>query len=219
MRETIIKKMEEQKVIAIIRGVEPEKNLKVAKALYEGGIRMIEVTFDQKDEEKQKGTAESIRRISECFRGEVYVGAGTVTSVKLVEMAAEAGAQYIISPDTSEAVIKKTRELGLVSMPGALTPTEIMNAHRWGADFVKLFPIGSLGTAYIKAVKAPLNHIKLLAVGGVNENNIMEFLDAGCCGAGIGGNLVNKKWIESEAFEKITETARKLTETVREWRN
>lgn len=219
MREEIIKQVEQHKVIAIIRGVEPEKSLKVAKALYEGGIRMIEVTFDQKDEEKQKGTAESIRRISEYFQGEVYVGAGTVTNVKLVEMAAQAGAQYIISPDTAEDVIKRTRELGLVSMPGALTPTEIMNAHKWGADFVKLFPIGSLGTAYIKAVKAPLNHIKLLAVGGVNENNITEFLDAGCYGAGIGGNLVNKKWIENEEFEKITETARTLTEIVKERRS
>ena len=219
MRKEIIKQVEAYKVIAIIRGVEPEKSLKVAKALYEGGIRMIEVTFDQKNEEKQKGTTESIRRISEYFQGKVSVGAGTVTSVKLVEMAAEAGAQYIISPDTSEEVIKRTRELGLVSMPGALTPTEIMNAHRWGADFVKLFPIGTLGTAYIKAVKAPLNHIKLLAVGGVNENNITEFLDAGCCGAGIGGNLVNKKWIENEEFKKITETAKKLTVIVKEWEN
>ena len=104
-------------------------------------------------------------------------------------------------------------------MPGALTPAEVMNAHSGGADFVKLFPIGTLGTAYIKAVKAPLNQVKLLAVGGVNENNITEFLDAGCCGAGIGGNLVNKKWIENEEFEQITETASKLTEIVKEWKN
>ena len=218
-REKIIQQVERQKIIAIIRGVEPEKSLKVAQALYAGGIRMIEVTFDQKDEEKQKGTAESIRLISEYFQGKVSVGAGTVTSVRLVEMAAKAGAQYIISPDTSESVIKKTRELGLVSMPGAVTPTEILNAHRWGADFVKLFPIGSFGTSYIKAVKAPINHIKLLAVGGVNENNIINFLDAGCCGAGIGGNLVNKKWIETGEFEKITETAKLLVEMVENWRN
>lgn len=107
MRDQIIQQVEANKIIAIIRGVEPEKSLKVAQALYAGGIRMIEVTFDQKDEEKQKGTAESIRLISEYFQGKVSVGAGTVTSVKLVEMAAEAGAQYIISPDTSEEVIKR----------------------------------------------------------------------------------------------------------------
>lgn len=215
MRDQIIKQVEDNKIIAIIRGIEPEQSLNVAKALYEGGIRMVEVTFDQKDKEKQQEAAESIRLIAEYFKGKVFVGAGTVTSVELVELAATAGAQYIISPDASEVVIRKTRELDLVSIPGALTPSEIMNAHRWGADFVKLFPIGSLGTAYIKAVKAPINHIKLLAVGGVNEKNITDFLDAGCCGAGIGGNLVNKTWIEAGEFEKITETAAKLVEIVK----
>lgn len=218
MRENVIRQVEEKKVIAIIRGVDPDKSLKVAQALYAGGIRMIEVTFDQKDEVKQAGTAESIRRIAEYFGGDVLVGAGTVTSVKLVEMAAQAGAQYIISPDSCEEVIRKTRELGLVSMPGALTPTDILNAHRWGADFVKLFPIGTLGTAYIKAIKAPINHIKLLAVGGVNPENITEYLDAGCCGAGIGGNLVNKKWIEAGEFDKITQTAKELVEKVEKWK-
>ena len=95
MRDEIIKQLEKQKVIAIIRGVKPEKSLKVAKALYEGGTQMIEVTFDQKDEEEQKGTAESIRQIVEYFQGKVSVGAGTVTSAKQVEMAAEAGASTL----------------------------------------------------------------------------------------------------------------------------
>lgn len=217
MREQIIQQVEREKVIAIVRGVDSEKSLKVAQALYDGGIRMIEVTFDQKDVAKQEETAKSIRMISEYFQGKVAVGAGTVTSVELVEKAAAAGALYIISPDTSEPVIRRTRELGLVSMPGALMPTEVLNAHRWGADFVKLFPIGNFGTGYIKAIKAPINHIKLLAVGGVNPENIIEFLDAGCCGAGIGGNLVNKKWIEAGEYEKITETARALVEKVKEW--
>lgn len=218
IREQIIKQVEAQKVIAILRGVEPEKCLETAKALYKGGIRMIEVTFNQKNVEKQKETVESIRLISEYFQGNVFVGAGTVTTVALVEIAAGAGAQYIISPDTSQEVIKRTRELGLVSMPGALTPTEILNAHKWGADFVKLFPIGSFGTDYIKAIKAPINHIHLLAVGGVNENNITDFLDAGCCGAGIGGNLAKKQWIDAGEFEKITQTATKLTEIIKGWR-
>ena len=217
IREKIVAQVEEQKVIAIIRGVDPDKCLKTAQALYEGGIRMIEVTFDQKDVNKQKASVESIRQISEYFKDAVSVGAGTVTSPELVELAAGAGAQYIISPDTNEAVIKKTRELGLVSMPGALTPTEVQNAHRWGADFVKLFPVGSLGTGYVKAIMAPLNHIKFLAVGGVNPDNIIDYLDVGCCGVGIGGNLANKKWIEASEYEKITETAKKLTETVEKW--
>lgn len=210
MREQIIQQVEAEKIIVIIRGVSSDKILPVAQALYDGGIRMIEVTFDQKDVEKQKETVECIRKIAKHFQGKVSVGAGTVTSTKLVEMAAEAGAQYIISPDTNEAVIRRTRELGLVSMPGALTPTEVMNAHHWGADFVKLFPVGNLGAGYVKAVKAPLNHVKLLAVGGVNADNVADFLAAGCCGAGVGGNLVNKTWIEAGEYEKLTEAAREL---------
>jgi hypothetical protein len=91
---------------------------------------------------------------------------------------------------------------------GALTPTEIVTAHRCGADFVKVFPTSSLGAGYIKAVCAPLNHIRMLAVGGVNENNVAEFLAAGVVGAGVGGNLVNKKWIAAGEFDKITELAK-----------
>lgn len=217
IREQIIDQVMDEKVIAIVRGIEPEKCLNVAKALYEGGIKMIEVTFDQKDVSKWDNTVKSIRMISEYFQGQVSVGAGTVTSVELVEKAAEAGALYIISPDCSEAVIKRTRELGLVSMPGALTPSEVLNAHRWGADFVKMFPIGTLGVGYLKAIKAPINHVKLLAVGGVNPDNLSDFLDAGCCGAGIGGNLANKKWIDAGEYEKITATAKTIVDTIRTW--
>lgn len=218
MREQIIQQVEKHKVIAIIRGIEPDKSLKTAQALYDGGIRMLEVTFDQKDVSRQSVTADIIREISEHFQNKIFVGAGTVTTPELVELAAKAGAQFIISPNTSKAVIEKTRELGLVSMPGALTPTEVFDAHVWGADYVKLFPVGSLGAEYVKAIKAPLSHIKLLAVGGVNPDNITKFLDAGCCGAGIGGNLVNKKWIDAGEYEKITETARELVAAVQEWR-
>ena len=112
-------------------------------------------------------------------------------------------------------VIRRTRELGMVSLPGAMTPTEVMTAHRAGADFVKLFPASNLGTAYVKAVRAPISHVKLLAVGGINEDNVADFLHAGMVGAGVGGNLANKKWIEAGEFEKITETARKLLDAVK----
>lgn len=219
MREKIIQMVEENKIIAIVRGIDPNQGLMVAQALYEGGIRMIEVTFDQKDPIKQDNTVAMIRSIAEFFGERVAVGAGTVTSVELVERAAAAGAKYIISPDSKEDVIKRTRQLGLVSMPGALTPTEISSAHQWGADFVKLFPVGSLGAGYVKAVTAPLNHIKLLAVGGVTSENITQFLDAGCCGAGVGGNLVNRKWIESGEYEKLTTVAKELVAKVKDWRS
>ena len=91
-----------------------------------------------------------------------------------------------------------------------MTPTEITAAHRWGADFVKVFPASNLGPAYIKAVRGPLNHIRLLAVGGISEKNVAEFIRAGCAGAGVGGNLVNKEWIRNGEFQKITELAREM---------
>ena len=210
MRENVIETIKKEKLIAIVRGIAPEKCLKVAGALYAGGFRLVEITIDQKTPDSWATTAAAIKAISEAYSGTMEVGAGTVTSVELVELAASAGAKYIISPDTNIDVIKRTRELGLVSMPGALTPTEILTAYNNGADFVKLFPIANLGSAYVKAVRAPISHVPMMAVGGVNETNLREYLDLGMCGAGIGGNLVNKKWVENGEFEKITEVARTM---------
>ena len=215
MRQETIRAVEAEKIIAIVRGAEPEQCLKVAQALYDGGIRLMEVTYNQKAPETWQTTADTIGAIAKEFEGRMMVGAGTVTTPELVEMTAKAGGRFIISPDCNTDVIRRTRELGLVSMPGALTPTEVMQAHWAGADFVKLFPLGNLGVAYAKAVMAPISHVKMLAVGGVNENNVAEFLQAGLVGAGIGGNLANKKWIDAGEYHKITETAQKLVEAVK----
>ena len=215
MREEVIAKIQEEKIIAIVRGVGAEACRKVADALYEGGIRLMEITFDQKDPASFAATGGAIRAIGEAYAGRMLVGAGTVTSVELVELAASAGARDIISPDVNVDVIRRTRELEMVSLPGAMTPTEVMTAHNAGADFVKLFPAGNLGVSYIKAIRAPISHVKLLAVGGVNEDNVAEFLHAGLVGAGVGGNLANKKWIEAGEYHKITETARKLVDAAK----
>lgn len=215
MREETMKWVEREKIIAIVRGVEPEKCLKVADALYEGGIRLMEVTFNQKDPASFADTAAAIKAIGEKYEGKMLVGAGTVTTVELVEIAAAAGAKYMISPDVNEDVIRRTRELGLVSMPGAFTPTEILTAHRAGADYVKVFPAGEMGPSYMKAVRAPISHVKLLAVGGINEKNAADFLKTGVYGLGIGGNLANKSWIDAGEFDKLTETAKNLVEIVK----
>lgn len=216
MEKDAIQMMEREKLIAIVRGIAPEKCLKVADALYEGGIRLMEVTFNQREPASFQTTADAIAAIRESYAGRMLVGAGTVVSVELVELAASAGAAFIVSPDTNTAVIRRAKQLGLLSLPGALTPTEILTAHHAGADFVKLFPAADLGSSYVKAVRAPISHVKLMAVGGVNESNLGEFLEAGCAGAGIGGNLVNKAWIEAGEYGKITEAARSLVKIVKE---
>ena len=214
MREDVIKKTLEKKIVVIVRGVFGEDCVKLAQALYEGGIELLEVTFDQSKPEAFSRTADTIRQLVNTLGDKMIFGAGTVTSVELVHMAKEAGAQFIVSPDTNEQVIRATIEEGMVSMPGAMTPTEIVSAHSYGADFIKVFPIGNLGASYLKAVKAPLNHIKMLAVGGVTENNIGEYMAAGADGAGVGGQLVNKEWIANGEFDKITALAKEFVKIV-----
>lgn len=210
MREAIIQKVLDKKIVAIVRGVYGQDALDLASALYAGGIELLEVTFDQSRPESLNRTSDTVKLLCRELGDKMYFGAGTVTTIEMLNLAKEAGAGFIVSPDCNPEVIKATVEAGMVSMPGAMTPTEILTAYRAGADFVKVFPTAGLGSAYIKAVRGPLNHIRLLAVGGVNEKNIADFLAAGCVGAGVGGNLVNKNWIANGEWDKITALAREF---------
>jgi len=176
---------------------------------------MVEVTFNQKDPSSFEKTAQAIRLICETMGEKMLVGAGTVTSTALVDIAAKAGAGYIISPDTDVEVIRHTRELGLVSIPGAYTATEAKQAHNAGADFIKLFPCIADAPAYVKALCAPFNHMRFLAVGGVNADNAAAFLKAGAVGVGVGGSLVNKAWVDAGEYWKITEEAKKFIENIK----
>lgn len=208
-------RIQEKKVIAIVRGLPPEQLRGLVEALYAGGIGLVEVTFNQKAPETWKDTVAGIRMIGEAFADRVIPGAGTVLTLEQLSMACDEGAKYIISPNADEEIIRATKALGLVSMPGAFTPTEIVRAYHAGADFVKVFPVGHLGPGYIKAVKAPLSHIPLTAVGGVNEKNAAEFIAAGAAGLGVGGNLVNKEWIAKGQWDRITALAQAYTDAVK----
>lgn len=210
MREKIISKVLEKKIVAIVRGVYGEDCVNLAKALYAGGIEMMEVTFDQSKPDAYNRTSDTIAKLVSEMGDKMIFGAGTVTTLEMLELAKNAGAQFVVSPDTNEEVIKATVANGMVSMPGAMTPTEIITAYRYGADFVKVFPTANLGAAYIKAIRGPINHIPLLAVGGVNEKNIGEYMKAGVNGAGVGGNLVNKEWIAAGRFDEITALAKEF---------
>lgn len=210
MKNKTIREITDNKIIIILRGVERDKIIPLCEALYSGGIRLVEITYSADGTTPDRVTAESIRLLSNAFKGKMTIGAGTVLTKEQVRLTAEAGGKFIISPDTREAVIEETVRLGLVSIPGALTPTEAQSAHVYGADFVKLFPISSLGPSYIKAISAPLSHIKFLAVGGVNEKNIGEFIRAGAVGVGIGGNITSL--LKEDNYEAITEMAKKYVE-------
>ena len=216
MREQVIQAVEKEKIIVIVRGVESEKLIPLAEAMYQGGIRLLEITYSANGKVSDEQTAANIAMLAKHFEGKMFIGAGTVLTEKQVELTYQAGGKFIISPDTCPAVIEKTRALNMVSMPGALTPTEMQIAHRSGADFIKMFPVTSLGTGYIKAVKAPLSHLKLLAVGGVDENNMGDYLKAGICGFGVGSNIIDKKMLAQNDWAGITALAEKYLQVVKE---
>ena len=214
MREAVINKILEEKIIVIIRGMPNDKILPLAEALFNGGIRLMEITFDLKNPGDHTSTVRAINTVAGYFKNDAFIGAGTVVSTDLVDMARDAGALYIVSPNTDENVILRTLEHDMVSIPGAFTPSECLAAHNAGADFIKLFPAGEIGTGYLKAIKAPLSHLRFLATGGINTDNITDFLNAGAAGFGIGGNLVDKALIKAGEFNKITELAKAYCKAV-----
>ncbi len=210
-KQEVIALHNQYKITAIARRVPNEKIVRVAKALYEGGIRMLEITYDQADPNCLSITPEAIRMVRAEMGDKMIVGAGTVLSIAQVEAAAEAGGAFILAPSTDPAVIRRANELGLVTFPGAMTPTEIITAYEAGADFVKVFPADTLGLPYLKAIMGPISHVPLTAVGGVSVDNIKDFLALGVKGVGIGSNIVNKKLIAADDYEGLTELARKYT--------
>jgi 2-dehydro-3-deoxyphosphogluconate aldolase/(4S)-4-hydroxy-2-oxoglutarate aldolase len=219
MREDSMKKtidlIEKEKIVVIVRGVAKEKLLDFAEAAYNGGVRLLECTYDASGNTSDEVIANNIKMLAEHFEGRMLIGAGTVLTERQVELTKNAGGKFVISPDTNLKIIAKTKKEGLVSIPGAFTPSEAVMAHNSGADFVKLFPISSLGSKYLKDIKAPLSHIRFLAVGGVNADNIQEFLRVGACGFGIGSNIVNKKWIDSNDFISIENAARNYVSKIK----
>lgn len=210
MREDTIKAIENGKVMAIVRGILGEDCLNLAKALYAGGVTLLEATFDPNDPAEREKTAATIRLLNQEMGDQMVFGAGTVTTVEMVNQAKEAGAKFIVSPNTDPQVIKATRDADMVSIPGAFSPTEIKFATDCGGDFIKVFPACNLGVSYFKNVHAPLSDCKLLAVGSVNEENICDYLAAGAVGAGVASCLFKKDWVKAGEWQKITDATRSV---------
>ena len=211
-REHIIEKILREKVIAIARGLTAEQAVKAATALYDGGIRLMEITFGKASDEE---TGSIIAGAVRAMDGKMVIGAGTVLTERQAEITKANGGAFIISPDTNVSVIRRTVELGMVSIPGAMTPTEAVTAHHNGADLVKIFPAAALGADYIEAICAPLGKLRLMAVGGISEKNLAQFLAAGCVGVGIGGSLVSRQRIDAGDYAALTETAKQVVAATR----
>lgn len=207
----ILQGLLQNKLVAILRQIQREQMLPLLAALLEGGISCAEITFDHTSTAGMENTLACIRAASEAYGERLWLGAGTVLTESEAENAVEAGARFLISPNTDRRVIGRTKALGAVSIPGALTPSEAVEAFAAGADIVKLFPAGVFGAGYIKALRAPLAHIPMMAVGGITPQNQSEFLAAGACCLGVGGNLVSPAYLRKNRFDLITEAAKAYT--------
>ncbi len=196
--------LEQTGVIAIIRGVEANKTDALVTALYDGGIRLAEITMNTAN------ATETILRLRGTYYEKMCIGAGTVTDVKRAAAAIDAGAQFIVTPNTNADVISLCLKNNIMIIPGALTPTEIVSAINLGCEYVKLFPASSMGPKYLKDILAPIDNAKIVAVGGVSIDNATEYLKNGACAIGVGGNLC--KVPENGEFAEVTQLARQLVE-------
>ncbi|MBI5093936.1 MAG: bifunctional 4-hydroxy-2-oxoglutarate aldolase/2-dehydro-3-deoxy-phosphogluconate aldolase [Candidatus Hydrogenedentes bacterium] len=198
-------------IVAIVRADTGGDDLvRVVEAVAEGGVHCIEVTMTT------PGALECIAAASKKLAGaDVLLGVGTVLDAETCRLAILSGAEFIVTPVLSVPAIETARRYGKPIMAGAFTPTEILAAWEKGADFVKIFPSSIGGPEYLKAVKAPLPQVAMVPTGGVEVGNVAEFLKAGACGLGVGGNLVSKKLLEARDFAGITKNARAFAEAVK----
>lgn len=213
MKENKIKLIKESGIVAIIRNIDESRVLNVTNALLKGGIKCIEITFNTLNANKM------ISMIKKEFKDDVFVGAGTVIDEDTAKIAYDSGAEFILSPSLHKDVIEFCNNNKIISIPGAYTPTEIITAKQWGADIIKVFPAGAVKPEYIKMLKGPFNDIDMMAVGGINVYNVSDYIKNGCMSVGVGGALVNKKFIINEEYGKITNLAKNFIQNIKEARN
>jgi len=195
-----------EKIIVIVRGIEADKIVDLAKAVYDGGIKFLEITCNT------VGAAEMISQVSTAMNDKMVIGAGTVITKTLCREVLQAGAKYIIAPDVNPDVIDYCLSKDVAILPGAATATEILTAAKLGAKMVKIFPAAAIGVDYIKYLRGPIDNIDFIAVGGVRVNNMKDFAAAGCVGFGIGGSVVKKEWINNGNWGQVSKAATEYIE-------
>jgi len=197
-REDIVSQILKDKLVAIVRTKHHADMIPLAECLYNNGVKIMEITLNT------PGVFDHIAALIKHFEGkEMLIGAGTVIDAEGAKKAINAGAQFLVTPATPDGIIQLAHQNNVPVLAGAYTPLEILNAHRSGADIIKLFPAEHAGPAYLKAVKAPLNHIQIMPTGGVDVHNIKDWLKAGACAFGLGNALVNDTDIETKDWNKL----------------
>jgi 2-dehydro-3-deoxyphosphogluconate aldolase / (4S)-4-hydroxy-2-oxoglutarate aldolase len=194
---SFIEHLKQVGVVAIIRCASADEAVAMGEALIRGGVLGVEVTYST------PGCCDAIRRLVAKAPAGAAIGVGTVLTLQQLDDAVAAGATYIVSPHTDEALIARAQELGVASLPGAITPTEVVRAYQAGATVVKLFPGSLVGPDYLKALKAPLPHIPIMPTGGVTPANLHEWFAAGAVAVGMGGNLAKGTPAEIEQAARI----------------
>lgn len=209
-RQDVLRRIKEVGVVPVVRASSAEEALQVIEAIKAGGVSILEITMTV------PRAVHVIEQVVERYGEEVVVGAGTVLDPETARACILAGAQFVVSPALNLETIACCRRYGVAVMPGALTPTEVVQAWTAGADFVKVFPAGALGGAsYLKALKAPLPQIELIPTGGVSLKTAADFIKAGASALGVGADLVDTKALREGQKDLITERARQYVEIVR----
>ena len=211
-RSETLSRLKELVIAAVVRADDTDKALAAVQACYDGGVKIIEITFTVPEPIK------TLEAVDEKFGDSVLLGAGTVLGVDNAAAAIDAGAKFIVSPVTEPCVIELCNEKDVPVMPGALTPTEIYSAWRAGADVVKVFPASLFGPKYFKALKAPLPQVPIMPTGGVSTATVADWLAAGAEVLPVGGALVDKQAMNDGRFDVITNNARELMAAVEEFR-
>jgi 2-dehydro-3-deoxyphosphogluconate aldolase/(4S)-4-hydroxy-2-oxoglutarate aldolase len=213
-KSEVIQKIKDIGVIPVVRATTADEAMRAIDAIREGGISVLEITMTV------PGAIQLIEEVAKRYENDALVGAGTVLDPETATACIESGARFVVSPALNLETIACCRKLDVAVMPGALTPTEVVQAWNAGADFVKVFPAGAVGGAsYLKALKAPLPQIELVPTGGVSLKTAADFIRAGAAALGVGADLVDIKAIREGQSALITERAKQFIEIVREARD
>lgn len=207
-RITLLNKINDSKAVAIIRMADSDKLIKVAEAIYKGGVSAIEITMTTPN------ALHVIETIAKTMGDTIRIGVGSVLDSETARLAINAGAEFVVSPIFKKEIVETAHRYDKAVMPGAFTPTEILTAWEAGADVIKVFPADILGMAFFKGVLAPMPQIKLMPTGGVNLDNAGDWLKAGACAVGIGSALLDKKAIAEDDFKKLTENAQRMCNSI-----
>jgi 2-dehydro-3-deoxyphosphogluconate aldolase/(4S)-4-hydroxy-2-oxoglutarate aldolase len=211
-KEEIVEKLREIGLVPVLRAESEEQALGIASAIADGGVTVLEITMTV------PGAIRVMSRLTK-ERPDILIGAGTVLDAETARMCMLEGAQFVVSPALNLKTIEMCHRYSIPVLPGALTPTEVVTAWQAGADVIKVFPASALGGAkYLKSLKAPLPQVEMIPTGGVSLATAKEFLEAGSFALGVGADLVDTKAMAEGKPEKITESAKKYLEIVREFR-